>query len=378
LESLEKGRITVIEQDRSRTFGQPDDLEATVYVNDPGFFSAVVFGGSVGAGEAYMAGYWNSDDLTSLIRIFARNIDLFINLDSGLGRICEPFDRILHSIRRNTRIGSRRNIHSHYDLGNDFFSLMLDGTMMYSSAIFESENQSLYHASVNKIETVCRKLQLRPEDHLLEIGTGWGSLAIHAARRYGCRVTTATISKEQYNLALKRTADAGVTDRVSIRLCDYRDLEGKFDKLVSIEMIEAVGKHYWDDFYKKCRDLLRNDGKLLLQAIVISEEYFRRALKSVDFIKKHIFPGSCLPSVSSIRGGLAKQGLELCGIEDITPDYARTLRIWKQNFYENIRQVRDLGYSKQFIRMWEFYLSYCEGGFSERHIGDVQMLFHKR
>jgi cyclopropane-fatty-acyl-phospholipid synthase len=281
-----------------------------------------------------------------------------------------------HSLRRNTRRGSRENIAAHYDLGNDLFRLFLDDNLMYSSAIFTAADDTLETASLRKLDRICQKLELKPSDHLVEIGTGWGGMALHAARHYGCRVTTTTISKEQHTLASERVAAAGLGDRVTVLLQDYRDLAGSYDKLVSIEMIEAIGPQYLDTYFEKCAALLKPDGLALVQAITIEDHRYEQALASVDFIQRHIFPGSFIPCVTAMTGSAARAGeLRLLNLEDIGPSYARTLNHWRCRFFANIEQVRALGYDDRFVRMWEFYLCYCEGGFLERSISDVHLLF---
>jgi cyclopropane-fatty-acyl-phospholipid synthase len=283
--------------------------------------------------------------------------------------------RAWHALRRNTRSGSRQNIAAHYDLGNPLFSLFLDRSLMYSSAVFASEDESLEVAAKRKLQRICEKLQLSPADHVVEIGTGWGGFAIHAASRFGCRVTTTTISREQFDLAVQRVHAAGLAERVTVLLKDYRDLEGQYDKLVSIEMIEAIGHQYLDTYFATCASLLKPDGMALIQAITIEDHRYQQALKAVDFIKRYIFPGSFIPSVSAMTGAMARSSdLRLFNLEDIGPSYALTLRHWRQRFLARLPEVRALGYPDRFIRMWEFYLCYCEGGFLERSIGDVQLL----
>jgi cyclopropane-fatty-acyl-phospholipid synthase len=285
---------------------------------------------------------------------------------------------LFHFLNKNTRRGSRENILVHYDLGDDFYKLFLDETLTYSCGIFETEDSSLKDASDAKYDRICQKLRLGGGDHVLEIGTGWGGFAIHAARHYDCRVTTTTISDNQHQLAAQRFADAGLTDKITLLKQDYRDLSGRFDKLVSIEMIEAVGHHFLDTFFRVCSERLKPDGIFLLQAITIRDQVFEKHKRSVDFIKRFIFPGSCIPSITAISRSIARAtDLKLFHLEDITPHYARTLREWRRRFFDNIDAVRDLGFSEAFIRMWEYYLCYCEGGFAERYIGDVQMLFTK-
>ncbi len=353
-------------------------LGVTVRVHDPRFWSELAFGGSIGAGEAYMQGYWSVNDLTAVVRILLQNRAVLDGMETGLARLTGPLQQALHWFNRNTREGSRRNIAAHYDLGNDFFQLFLDPTMMYSSAIFEHPKQTLEQAQRTRLERICRKLDLQPTDHLLEIGTGWGGMAIHAAQHYGCRVTTTTISRQQYELARERIAAAGLEDRITVLLEDYRDLTGQYDKLVSIEMIEAVGHQFYDTYFRQCGRLLKHDGLMLLQAITIADQRYETARKSVDFIQRHIFPGSTIPSVTAMLDATTRASdLKLAHLEDIGPHYAATLRVWRENLLRNLDAVRALGYPEEFIRMWEFYLSYCEGGFAERALGDVHMLLAK-
>ncbi len=381
LQKIRLGEISLKDGDEQHVFGRRSeecDLRTSLTVLHPRFYTQVLFGGSIGAGEAYMADHWSSDDLTVLLRIILLNQSVFAGLDRGLSRLKAPLYKAYHFLHKDSRKGSRINIAAHYDLGNDFYALFLDETLTYSCAIFDRPESSLQEASVAKYDRICKKLQLSPKDHVLEIGTGWGGFAIHAARRYGCRVTTTTISKAQYDLAKERMRSAGVEDRVHLLLKDYRDLKGRFDKLVSIEMIEAVGHHYLNIFFRCCSNLLTEQGTMLLQAITIADRAFERHKKEVDFIKRYIFPGSCIPSVTAMGDAVAEAtDLRLVHMEDITPHYARTLRTWRERLFENIRQVRALGYSEKFIRMWEFYLCYCEAGFQERYLGDVQMLFAK-
>jgi cyclopropane-fatty-acyl-phospholipid synthase len=281
-------------------------------------------------------------------------------------------------MNRNSRDGSRRNIAAHYDLGNALFELFLDPTMAYSCALFESADATLEQASIAKFDAVCRKLDLRPTDHLLEIGTGWGGLAIHAARHYGCKVTTTTISRQQHAMAAERIAAAGLSDRIELRLDDYRDLQGQYDKLVSIEMIEAVGHQYLASYLAKCASLLKPDGAFLLQAITLQDQIYEDALERVDFIQRYVFPGSFIPSITAITcAATTATDLKVARLEDIGPHYARTLHLWRENFFANIAQVRELGYPEEFIRLWDYYLCYCEGGFEERQLGDVHMLLVK-
>jgi cyclopropane-fatty-acyl-phospholipid synthase len=289
-----------------------------------------------------------------------------------------PLYKLYHFLRKNTRKGSRENILAHYDLGNEFYALFLDDTMTYSCGIFESQDSSLKDASEAKYDRICRKLRLQPGVHILEIGTGWGGFAVHAAQNYGSRVTTTTISDEQHRFAQNRIKAAGLENQITLLKKDYRDLGGQFDRLVSIEMIEAVGHHYYETFFGKCSQLLKNEGLMALQAITIGDQIFDRHKRSVDFIKRYIFPGSCIPSITAIINAIAAAtDLRLVHLEDITPHYARTLAEWRRRFFARIDTVKQQGYSETFIRMWEYYLCYCEGGFAERYIGDVQVVFAK-
>ena len=385
LEGIKRGRIVIEDGAERITFGQDTstaDLRATIRVLDHRFYADLALGGSMGAGEAYMAGSWTTDDLTALVQIMIRNRDVMEGMDGGLARLANPVRRLLHYFNRNTKAGSQRNIAAHYDLGNEFFELILDRTLMYSCAIFPRPDSTLEEAAIAKVDRICRKLDLRAHDHLLEIGTGWGGFAIHAARNYGCRVTTTTISRAQHDYATKKIAEQGLSERITVLFKDYRDLSadltGKFDKAVSIEMIEAVGHQFVDSYFRKCGELLKADGMMLLQAITIADQYYEGAVRRVDFIKKYIFPGSFIPSVTALCDSITRASdLRLFHLEDLTPNYAETLKNWRMRLFQNIERVRALGYPEEFIRMWEFYLCYCEGGFRERYIGDVQMLLTK-
>lgn len=377
LNGLQVGRLEIREGGERRRLGEggpPIRLE----VLDPAFWPAVAFGGSVGAGESYMEGSWRCDDLTGLMRLLLRNRRIADGLEGGLARLSAPLRGLLHQVRRNSRAGSRRNIAAHYDLGNDFYRLWLDETLMYSCALFERPGTTLGEASTAKLERICHKLDLRPDDQVLEIGTGWGGFALHAASRYGCRVTTVTLSRQQLELARERIQSAGLADRVEVRLADYRDLDGQFDKLVSIEMVEAVGADHLETYFRQCGRLLKPGGAMLLQAITIADRYYATALREVDFIQKHIFPGGFLPSVTALTGAMtAASDLRTVHLEDIGPHYAETLARWRSNFFAHLDRVRAQGFDDRFIRMWEFYLCYCEAGFRERHLGTVQMLLVK-
>jgi cyclopropane-fatty-acyl-phospholipid synthase len=381
LRGLRWGELTIIDGSVRRLFGEKNSqlpLEATITVHHPRFYSSVVFGGSIGASEAFMAGYWSTDDLTTVVRIIILNQEVLESMEKGLAWLTAPFHMIYHLFRSNTKKGSRLNIAAHYDLGNDFYKLFLDETLTYSCGIFECEDSTLKEASMTKYARICQKLDLSSKDHVVEIGSGWGGFAIYAAQNYGCRITTTTISTAQYDLAKELIEKAGVAHKVELLLEDYRDLRGRYDKLVSIEMIEAVGHKYLDTFFRSCSKLLKEDGMMLLQAITIADQFYDQHKRSVDFIKRYIFPGSCIPSITAMSRSLARASdLKLFHLEDITPHYARTLRTWRQRFFANIDTVRDLGYPETFLRMWEYYLCYCEGGFTERYLGDVQMLLTK-
>lgn len=375
LGELRGGQVVVRDALGTVTLGEPDGLRAELDILDPGFYRAAAAQGSVGAGEAYMDGLWRCDDLVALVQLLVINRERLDAMETGLARFGGLALRAWHTLRRNTRAGSRKNIAAHYDLGNELFKLFLDESMMYSSAVYADASETLEQAQFRKLERICRKLDLRPTDHLVEIGTGWGGMAIHAASRFGCRVTTTTISKEQHALATERVAAAGLSDRVTVLLEDYRDLRGEYDKLVSIEMIEAIGHQYLETYLAKCASLLKPEGLALIQAITIEDHRYEQALHSVDFIKRFIFPGSFIPCVSAITGAAAKASdLRLVNLEDIGPSYALTLRAWRERFLARLDEVRAQGYDERFIRMWEFYLAYCEGGFLERSIGDVHLL----
>jgi len=376
---LQGGRILLDEPGGRMALGEEGgDLRVQVRVNSPRFYRAVALGGSTGAAEAYLEGWWDCDDLVGLCRIGARSLLRQGRMDLGWARLAGLANRAGHALRRNTRGGSRRNIAAHYDLSNEFFSLFLDREMMYSCAVYPGPDSSLEEASFHKLELICRKLALRSEDHLLEIGTGWGGLALHAASRYGCRVTTTTISAQQAKLARERVAAAGLADRIEVVTEDYRHLRGQYDKLVSVEMIEAVGHHYFATYFRQCAALLKPEGLMLLQAITIADWAFAQHRHTVDFIKKHIFPGSCIPSVSALGEAMAgASDLRVVDLQEIGPHYVRTLAAWRQRFQTNLGSVRALGFDERFIRLWHYYLCYCEAGFQERYLGDVQLLMAK-
>ena len=380
--AVHDGELTLIEWDGTRhRFGKRTprlDLSITLHIDHPQLYADAAFGGTVGAGEAYIRGLWRCDDLTGLVRLFVANREVMNGMDSRWALVSRPVLKIFHFLNRNSKAGSARNISAHYDLGNALYELMLDPTMAYSCGIFEHENATLEQASIAKFEAICRKLQLQASDRVVEIGTGWGGLAIHAASKYGCHVTTTTISREQHDYAKEKIERAGLSDRITLLLEDYRELKGRYDKAISIEMIEAVGANYLDTYLAKCSSLLAPHGAMLLQAITIQDQFYEQARKSVDYIQRFIFPGSFIPSVEAISRSLTRAtDLKIFNLEDIGPHYARTLREWRRNFFDHLPKVRALGYPDSFVRLWEFYLCYCEGGYAERQLGDVQLLLTK-
>ena len=380
LQQFKVGKLTLIDGNKKHVFGQlaPNNIEATITVYDQRFYGEIAFGGSIGAGEAYMLSYWSADNLTNVIRLMCVNQSVMDTLEGGYQWAAKPLLKVLHWLNSNTAEGSRKNIAAHYDLGNAMFALFLDPTMMYSSAIFNDKTQTLQAASELKLKTICDKLDLQSTDHVVEIGTGWGGFAIYAATHYGCKVTTTTISQQQYALAKERVAAAGLQDKITLLFEDYRHLTGTFDKLVSIEMIEAVGYQFYDTYFAKVSSLLKPNGLACIQAITIADQRYEAAKKSVDFIQRYIFPGSCIPSNAAMLNSISKASdLRCFDLEDIGPHYATTLRLWRENFFAQILEVRKLGYSEEFIKMWEFYLCYCEGGFAERALGDVHLVLAK-
>lgn len=346
----------------------------TVTIDDPAFYRAVATQGSVGAGESYIRGQWRCDDLVALVQLLVRNRELLDGVERGPARIGGWALKAWAQLRRNTREGSRRNIAAHYDLGNPFFSLFLSKDLMYSSALFE-DGDTLEAASQRKLARICEQLQLKPTDHVLEIGTGWGGFALYAARHIGCRVTTTTISVEQHALASQRLEAAGLHDRVTLLLKDYRDLDGQYDKLVSIEMIEAIGAQYLQTYFATLTRMLKPEGLALLQAITIEDERYQQARRSVDYIKRFVFPGSFIPSLNAMLAAKTRSSdLQLIGQMDFGQSYALTLRAWRERFLAQLPAVRAQGFDEDFARLWEFYLAYCEGGFLERSIGVSQLL----
>lgn len=367
----------VLHEGPARTVLGEGEPTVHVTVNDPRSYAALLRG-SRGLGDAYVRGWWDSDDLTTLARVLLRSSAGMRGALDRLGAAARPLLDPPARLRRSNRSVDRRNIRAHYDIGNDFFALMLDQTMTYSCALFERPDMSLLEAQTAKLDRICRRLDLSPSDRVVEIGTGWGSFALHAATRYGCRVTTTTISGAQYEYAAKRVADAGLSDRVTVLDRDYRDLTGTFDKLVSIEMVEAVDWRDHDRFLQTCAGLLEPDGHAALQAIVIADESFERAKRHDDFIRRAIFPGGCLPSVTSIHASARRAGLRLVDLCDIGDHYPETLRRWRVNVDEHAAEVTAMGLGTEFRRLWDLYLTYCEAAFLERHVSDVQIVLGKR
>jgi cyclopropane-fatty-acyl-phospholipid synthase len=381
LQQIQVGHMTVEENGEVHCFGESLDraeLVAHISVLHPSAYRYVLFNGTIGSGEAYMLKGWRSPDLLQVIRIFVANMSLIQRMDSNWSIVKKIANALSHKFRANSKTGSRKNISAHYDLGNDFFRLFLDPTMLYSSAIYPYEGATLHEASLNKLKHICERLQLSSADHLLEIGTGWGGMAIYAAKNYGCRVTTLTISNEQYAYAKEWIEREQLSDRVTVLLKDYREVEGKYDKLVSIEMIEAVGHQYYQQYFSTCGQLLKENGLMLIQAITIADQRYEEEKHSVDFIQKYIFPGGCLPSIEVMTKHVSRDtDMQLVGLEDITLHYAQTLADWRAAFFAKLNEVKSQGFDDVFIRMWEFYLCYCEGGFRERVISTSQLLIAK-
>lgn len=380
LNNISIGSLSLQDGKSRYTFGDQKNkkLHAEICVHDPKFYRFIVFGGSIGSSEAFMSGYWSSPNLTNVIRLFAVNAHLTDELESKFNFLIRPFFRVIHYLNKNSQRNSKRNISAHYDLSNKFFKLFLDETMMYSSAIFKTRNQTLKAASLNKLNIICQKLNLKPTDHVVEIGSGWGGFAIFAAENYGCKVTTTTISQQQYSYTRNLINKKKLGKKITLLFEDYRNLEGRYDKLVSIEMIEAVGHHYYHEYFKKINSLLKPDGIALIQAITIRDQRYSQALQNVDFIQKYIFPGSCIPSIEIIQKNLTKEtDMIISDLENINHHYAKTLNLWQKAFNKNHNKIIKLGFDERFIRMWNFYFSYCEGGFAERVINDFHILMSK-
>jgi len=381
LNQLQGGTIHYCDAGGCATLGSQSpapELSAEWTIRNPDFYRQLAMAGSLGVAESYLRGDWETDNLAALLRILCRNLETLSGTNSGLARAGRWLARAAHWANRNTRSGSRENIARHYDLSNDFFELFLDPTWMYSSARFDRSEMSLEEASVAKLDSICLKADLQPGEHVLEIGTGWGGFALHAVQNYGIRLTTTTISRQQLLKARERVQTAGISDRVELLEVDYRDLDGRFDKVVSIEMIEAVGEQFLDDYFRQCGRLLKPGGRFVLQGIVMPEQRYEAYKRSVDFIQKYIFPGGFLPSVAAMQDSVGRtSNLRLASIEDLSNDYALTLRHWRQRFFDRLDDVRALGFDDRFIRMWEYYLCYCEAAFLEQAVGVVQVVWDK-
>ncbi|MBA2240937.1 MAG: class I SAM-dependent methyltransferase [Solirubrobacterales bacterium] len=378
LTQLRGGRLELVEDGRRLGFGGPaTDLRVEVRINDARAWPRLL-GGSIGLAEGYVDGFWDCDDLPGLIRLAARNMAALDGWRRRIHPFASPLQKLARRVPHNTRHGARRNISAHYDLGNELFESFLDSSLMYSAAVYEDPAESLEQAQQNKLERICEQLELGPADHLLEIGTGWGGLAIHAASTRGCRVTTTTISREQREFALARIEEAGLGDRIEVLGQDYRDLLGRYDKLVSIEMIEAVGWQYFETYFRKCSELLRPDGLMFLQAIVIDDGLYELEKASRSFANTHVFPGGCLPSdrvIEALVGELTD--MHTIWLDDISGDYALTLAAWRERFNAAHSELASSGYDRRFGRLWNFYLAFSEAGFAERRIRDLQYVFAK-
>jgi len=377
--NLKLGRIEFSDGNEVYSFGDmTSEMKVKVRVLSPEFYPLLGSGGLVGAAEAYASGFWETDELLLLIRIVLKNKEVLGKLESGWSKMFNPVNMVIHWRRKNSLNGSKKNILAHYDLSNDFYRLWLDETMTYSCGIFEDKSSTLREASVEKLDRICRKLKLCNQDSVLEIGSGWGSFALHAVENYGCHVTTTTISDAQYNWAQQKIQAAGLNDKIVLLKDDYRNLTGEYDKIVSIEMIEAVGYEYVPLYFQKVSSLLKEDGLFGLQGITFNDQEFDDYKRSVDFIKKYIFPGSCLISIAQVTEAMKKYtDFSISHLEDITMHYATTLKTWRSNFLDQIITIKNLGFSKEFIKIWEFYFAYCEAGFRERNIGNYQFIFSK-
>ncbi|WP_354625452.1 cyclopropane-fatty-acyl-phospholipid synthase family protein [Psychromonas sp. MME2] len=379
LASMKQAAIILQEGNEQKLLGNKDaDLQGKVIIHDPRCYKKMLLGGSIGAGEAYIQGLWSSPDLTKVIQVLGREQQALAKLDKGVATIMKLPSWIYHKARKNTQAGSKKNILAHYDLGNEMYQTFLDREMLYSSAIYPHQNADLEEAQLHKLETICQRLDLKEGQTLLEIGTGWGALAIYAAQNYKVHVTTTTISDAQYDFTKARVESLGLSDQITLLKKDYRELTGQYDKLVSIEMIEAVGHEYLASFFATCNKHLKDDGKMLIQAITISDQRYDQYRSGVDFIQRYIFPGGCLPSISVMADNVSnKTDMVITGLHDIGQDYAQTLKHWFERFQGALHEIRQLGYGDDFIRLWQFYLCYCEGAFLERTISTVHLIAAK-
>lgn len=380
LSKLQYGEITIIDDGETYCFSSPNNLfnHSIITIHNKKCYQKILLNGSNGAAESYINGDWDVDNLESLLEIILKNREVLKDFDVGFPKLSNLITKILNYFSYNSKKKAKKNILAHYDLGNEFFQSFLDPTMLYSSAIYPNNAADLHEASLNKLKIICELLQLKKTDHLLEIGTGWGGMAIYAAQNYGCKVTTTTISEKQFAYVENKIAKLGLKDQITLLNKDYRDLKGQYDKLVSIEMIEAVGYQQYDIYFKQCSALLKPNGLFLLQSIVINDDSYEAAKNSVDFIKKYIFPGGCLPSMHIIETIAKNSCLNLIYKNDIGQHYVKTLRDWLKNFNKNIAFIRSLEYSEKFLRMWQYYLSYCAAGFNQSYIMDMHCLWNKK
>ena len=374
LKNISDGTLLIIEGSNKYKFGSDKSLNAEIIVNNPRFYTEILLGGSIGASEAYIHRSWTSNDLTKVIQLMARNQSTMDSMEGPFRIIAAPFLRMFHALNRNTLYGSKKNIARHYDLSNKFFSLFLDSTMMYSSAIYPNKTSSIEVAAEYKLDVICKKLDLNKSHRVVEIGSGWGGFAIYAAKNYGCHVTTTTISKEQYKYVREKIKHLKLEKHIKIIFKDYRELTGKYDKLVSIEMIEAVGHKFYDSYFKKVSELLNQNGDALIQAITIRDQRYKQAIRSVDFIQKYIFPGSCIPSINVMQNAITESGdMVINDVRDIGHHYAKTLATWREKFTLNKKSIIKLGFDEKFLRMWRFYFCYCQGGFLEKSISTIHL-----
>ena len=382
---MKKGNATItMPSGEVITLGNGEgNITANINIADPRFFEKCVLFGDVGFGEAYTDGYWSTDSITNVIKWFLLNVEDAPSVSgskvrTGALNILKFFNRVGHLRRRNDVARAKENIAEHYDLNNDFFKLFLDPTMTYSSAYFTNEGMSLQEAQIAKYDSLCQSLKLKPTDHVLEIGSGWGGNAIHMAKKYGCKVTSVTISEEQHKLANERVASEGLNDKVEIKLIDYRNITGTFDKIVSIEMLEAVGHEFLEAYFKKCAELLKPKGILGFQVITSPDSRYDSLRKGVDWIQKHIFPGTLLPSVDALNNAIKRTSdLNMMGLKEFGLNYAKTLKLWREKFNEQLSDVKKLGFDEKFIRKWNYYLSYCEAAFAMRNIYVMQMVYSR-
>ncbi|PWQ93318.1 SAM-dependent methyltransferase [Leucothrix pacifica] len=379
LAKMQDGYLTIQEKDQTHHFGQAGSaLSAHVVVHDTSVYAKMLTGGTIAAGECYFNGLWDSPDVTAVIRVMVRNSEMMDTLDHRFSALSQIAQRIFHSANRNSQTGSKKNIVAHYDLGNDFYRLFLDETMMYSSGVYNTPETTLHEAQLQKLDDICQRLQLKAGEEVVEIGTGWGGFAIYAAKHYGVHVTTTTISEEQYAYAKAEIEKQGLESQITLLKDDYRNLAGQYDKLVSIEMIEAVGHSFLPTFFQTCNSLLKPTGKMLIQAITIADQRYDRYRKQTDFIQRYIFPGGFLPSVEVMNKQIAKNtDLKVVGLTDIGLDYAATLKHWSERLKAVRGELSGLGLDQQFYRMWQFYFHYCEGGFRERLISTVHLVAEK-